>query len=267
MTVRLVLIRHAQTDANARHVLDSRPPGAPLNAEGRRQARELARRLAGEPLAAVYASVATRAQQTARELAGAHGLPVVVLEGVHEVDVGDLEGRSDPAATEQLIGAYRAWHAGNVEIPVPGGESGRDVLDRFLPVVEKIRADHAGGATVALVSHSAAIRLVARTLASNVDALFADAHLVPNAGAVVLELDGAGWHCVSWDGVATRPPHSPRTDLAAAPPGGGADPGEVQRQTQQTREQQGLGVEGVPDGDLEEVEQQRQGEDRCGNEG
>lgn len=204
--MRLLLIRHAETESNARHVLDSRPPGPPLNDEGQRQALRLAGRLAGEPLTAVYASVAVRARQTAEEVARPHGLDVIVRDGVHEVDIGDLEGRHDLPAIEQFLGVYRSWHAGSLDIPVPGGESGREVIDRFLPVVEKIRADHDDSGMVALVSHGAAIRLTARILASNVDSMFADAHMVPNAGAVVLELDGAGWRCLSWDGVAPRPP-------------------------------------------------------------
>lgn len=203
--MRLVLIRHAETDSNARHVLDSRPPGPPLNAEGVRQAARLARRLAGEPLAAVYASVALRARQTADAVAEPHGVAVTVCDGLHEVDVGELEGRADLPAIERLIAVFRSWHGGNLDIPVPGGESGRDLLDRFLPVIDKIRVDNAESETVAVVSHGAAIRLVARVLAANVDSLFADAHLVPNAGAVVLESDGAGWQCISWDGVGTRP--------------------------------------------------------------
>lgn len=203
--MRLLLVRHGQTESNVRHVLDSRPPGPPLTDEGRRQATRLARRLAGEPVEAVYTSVAVRARETAEAIAEPHGLDVIVREGVHEVDIGDLEGRSDLWAVEQFLGVYRAWHAGNVDVAIPGGESGRQLLDRFLPVVDRIRADHNGGVVV-LVSHGAAIRLTARTLASNVDSMFADAHTVPNAGAVVLELDGAGWQCLSWDGVAARPP-------------------------------------------------------------
>lgn len=202
--LRLVLARHGQTESNVHHVLDSRPPGPPLTDEGRRQASALGQRLASEPVVAVYASVAVRARQTAEVIAAPHGLEVVTADGVHEVDVGDFEGRSDRAAMEQFIGVFRAWHAGDVELPVPGGESGQQLLDRFLPAVERIRAGHADGVVV-LVSHGAAIRLAARTLASNIDSMFADAHFVPNAGAVVLEVDGAGWRCLSWDGVKPAP--------------------------------------------------------------
>ena len=203
--MRLVLVRHGETDSNVRHVLDSRPPGPPLNDEGVRQAAKTADRLAAEPVAAVYASVAIRARQTAEVIAKPHGLDVIVTDGVHEASVGELEGRNDLLAIEQFMGVYRAWHAGSIDISLPGGETGQQVLDRFIPVVEKIRADHDDSGVVVLVSHGAAIRLAARMLAANVSSTYADAHYVPNAGAVVLELDGAGWQCVSWDGVGARP--------------------------------------------------------------
>ena len=197
--MRLVLVRHGQTESNVRHVLDSRPPGPGLTAAGREQAERLAGRLAGEPVVAVYASTAVRAQQTAAVIAAPHGLPVTVVDGVQEVFVGDLEGRGDQAAIEGFIAVYRAWHAGDIELAVPGGESGQQLLDRFLPAVQRIRAEHADGVAV-LVSHGAAIRLAARTLASNVDSHFADSHYVSNGGAVVLEADGDGWRCLYWDG-------------------------------------------------------------------
>lgn len=198
--LRLLLVRHGQTDSNVNFVLDTAPPGPPLNRLGARQARALAHRLAGEPVVAVYASTAVRAQQTAAPIAAAHGLDLRVAEGVHEVSCGDLEGSSAPTDIEAFIGVYRAWHAGDIELAVPGGESGRHLLDRFLPVISRIRAEHADGAVV-LVSHSAALRLVCATLAVNVGAAFADSHYLPNAQAITLETDGDGWRCLDWAGI------------------------------------------------------------------
>ena len=96
--MRLLLARHGQTDSNVHRVLDSRPPGAPLNALGRAQAAALGERLAGWRIESVHASHALRAQETAAPVAAAHGLPLRVVDGVHEVDCGELEGRSDPDA-------------------------------------------------------------------------------------------------------------------------------------------------------------------------
>src|SRR5919107_4980970 len=94
--LRLVRARHGQTTANAEGILDTRLPGHPLTEEGHRQAAELADRLADEPVVAVYASRALRAQQTAKPIAARHGLAAQVLGGVHEVFIGDLEGRQQP---------------------------------------------------------------------------------------------------------------------------------------------------------------------------
>ena len=63
--MRLILIRHGQTQSNVDHLLDTGHPGAPLTAEGRRQAATLVDRLAAEPIEAIYSSDLTRARQTA----------------------------------------------------------------------------------------------------------------------------------------------------------------------------------------------------------
>ncbi|GAA4879268.1 hypothetical protein GCM10023403_52630 [Pseudonocardia benzenivorans] len=57
--LRLVLVRHGQTDANAGKVLDTALPGSPLNALGHEQARTVADLLADWPVRAVFASRAT----------------------------------------------------------------------------------------------------------------------------------------------------------------------------------------------------------------
>ncbi|AUS78689.1 histidine phosphatase family protein [Actinoalloteichus sp. AHMU CJ021] len=199
---RLVLARHGETESNVGGVLDSRPPGPPLTDLGRLQAEALAEELAEEPVVAVYASVATRARQTAAPLAARHGHTVEVLEGVHEVQCGELEGRSDVDALRTFHEIFGSWHTGLVSSRLPGGESGQDVLDRFLPVLEELRDRHPEG-TVVLVSHGAALRLVGGWIAENVTGRAADEVLLPNTGRVVLEADtslASGWRCVFWTG-------------------------------------------------------------------
>jgi broad specificity phosphatase PhoE len=200
-SLRLVLVRHGQTTANAEGILDTRPPGQPLTEEGHRQAGELAQRLAGEPAVAVYASQALRAQQTARPVAIRHGLAAPeILAGVHEVFIGDLEGRRTPEAHRVLHELYHAWHSGDLEAARPGGESGKQVLDRYLADVAAIRSAHRHG-TAVLVSHGAAIRLAVVALAANIDGAFAEPRYLANAATVLLEADEAGWRCLRWDDI------------------------------------------------------------------
>jgi broad specificity phosphatase PhoE len=200
--LRLVLVRHGQTDANVRRELDSVPPGAPLNELGLTQAAALGERLSTFPVTRVHASRATRAQQTAAPVAAAHGVDVAVLDGVHEVFVGDLEGRSDRPAREQFDVVYGAWWNGDLDARLPGGESAKDLRARYLPVVKQI-TDGAHG-DVVLVSHGAAIRLAAAALLGDT----AETLYVPNTGLVVLAADPlapSGWALEHWDSAVPVP--------------------------------------------------------------
>jgi broad specificity phosphatase PhoE len=198
--LRLVLARHGESTANAEGLLDTRLPGYPLTEKGHYQAVELAARLAGEPVVAVYTSRALRARQTARPIATRHGLAAQILDGVHEVFAGDLEGRREPDAHDRLHEVYRIWHAGDLEAAPPGGESAKQVLNRYLAGVAVIRSAHGDG-TAVLVSHGAATRLAVVALAANVPGSFAAPRLLSNAATVLLQADGAGWRCLRWDDI------------------------------------------------------------------
>jgi broad specificity phosphatase PhoE len=200
--LRLVLARHAQTDANLSLLLDSLPPGPPLNELGRQQADELADALAVEPVAAVYASVAVRAQQTARPVAQRHGLTVEIAAGLHEVFMGDLEGTTGEESLLAFITVAKAWSAGELERAIPGGESALDAIGRFTDAIDGIRARHSHGVVV-VVTHGAVLQVGVPALASNV-ATLGERPLVPNTGRIVLDQDDTtptGWRCVSWTGV------------------------------------------------------------------
>lgn len=200
--MKLLLIRHGQTEGNVRGALDTALPGPPLTELGRAQADALAARLADEPIVAVYASEATRAQQTAAPLAAALGLEVQVIEGVKEVDAGDLEGATDPRSVRTYLQTARRWTQGELSVAIPGGESGEQVRARMVGAADELRAKHeqtAPDGVVALFSHGGAIRLGAEFLADNVPADLATAALIPNTGVVELEArpDGS-WHCRTW---------------------------------------------------------------------
>lgn len=202
---RLVLARHGETPSNVRRALDTLPPGPGLTDQGRRQAHALAERLAADKVLSVHASRALRAQETARPLATRHGLQVNVVGGTHEVYVGDLEGATDDASRQRFDDIYGGWHLGEIDEPMPGGETGRQVLARFLGSAQRaVEADADG--SVVMVSHGAMVRLVAGHLAPNIDQRRATASYLPNTGTIVLDADPdspTGWYCTAWDGLAT----------------------------------------------------------------
>ncbi|MEV0677116.1 histidine phosphatase family protein [Actinosynnema sp. NPDC050436] len=203
--MKLILVRHGETASNIKMALDTLPPGPPLTEAGLVQAQALAESLATERVDAIYASTALRAQQTATPLATALGLEVEVVEGVQEIYCGDLEGRHDKEAFELFLAAVHQWTAGNLDATIPGGESGRQVLDRFLAALDKLAARHTADDTFVVVTHGGALRMAALALATNVQPALAEAGLLPNTGRVVLETPttgpDTGWTCTSWTGV------------------------------------------------------------------
>lgn len=197
--MRLVLVRHGRTPSNVSHTLDTVLPGPSLDDVGAAQADEVAGLLADWPVHAVYASVAARARETAAPIAARQGMDVAVLDGVHEISVGDLNGRSDDEAKRIFDDVFTSWWDGDTARPQPGGDSADDLRARFLPDVDRALDGVTGGAVV-IVSHGAAIRLTMSALLAGRDGeTWARDNLVPNTGRIVLRADPDGWTLESHD--------------------------------------------------------------------
>lgn len=195
--MRLLLVRHGQTPSNLIHALDTEMPGAELTPLGQQQAEGLVGRLADERIDALYASPLRRAQQTAAPLARERGLEVVVREGIRELRAGDLEMRDDSESVQLYLKTVMAWAAGQTDLPMPGGQTGEEVLAHYDEVIEEIAASGAEHATV--ISHGAAIRTWTGARALNIDAAFAARHPLDNTQVVTL--DGGphrGWTATHW---------------------------------------------------------------------
>ena len=95
MTTTILLVRHGETFDNARQIMQGQTQGC-LNETGREQARQVAQRLAQEPVDVVVASDLQRAVQTAEFIAESHGLTVVTTPLLRERDWGGFTGRFIP---------------------------------------------------------------------------------------------------------------------------------------------------------------------------
>ena len=151
-------IRHGENPANLTGELSCRRVDHPLTSHGVEQAQALAGLLSRDPApAAIYASPLRRAAQTAQILATRLGVPVCTLEDLRELDVGDLEGRSDEGAWELFLEVAGAWHAGDYDRACPGGEDFRQVLARLRAALTRA-LDHPPGSRVLVVAHDGLIR-------------------------------------------------------------------------------------------------------------
>jgi broad specificity phosphatase PhoE len=197
--MRLLLIRHGQTGSNISLTLDTLVPGAPLTDLGHEQAAALAERLANETIDFLGASAAVRAQQTAAPLGAAKGLPVHVFPGAVEIQAGDLEMSSALEHRQLYVDTVLAWLDGDLDVRLPGGESGAEVMDRMDAVIASLPDVD----TAALVSHGALIRLWAGLRARGVTANMM--RVMDNAGvAVIVGAPGESWILESWEGEPVR---------------------------------------------------------------
>jgi broad specificity phosphatase PhoE len=200
--LRLVLARHGQTPSNVAKLLDTVLPGPGLTELGRAQAAALGEELAtGTPVTALYCSAAARARETAGLVGSVLGLEPEVVDGLHEVQVGELEGRNDDAAIAAFREVFEQWQAGELGVAYPGGESGRDLLTRWHAGVAGIRERHAGGGTVVVVGHGAAVRLAAADLVAGRGVPPAESNHLDNCGRVVVSARDDGppdWELEAW---------------------------------------------------------------------
>jgi len=214
MSGRLVLVRHGQSYGNVDRRLDTRPPGSELTPLGRDQARAFARDGLSRPGLLLH-SVATRAAQTAAEISAEVDVLASEVTGIHEVQVGELENRSDDDAVAEFDAIYKRWHEGERDVPLPGGETGNQVLDRYLPVVSGLRMryldDDEWTSDIIVVSHGAAIRLTAAVLAGVESSFVLDHHLKNTEAVVLAPVTDGRWSCVQW-GTLT-PPFYPEPDV------------------------------------------------------
>jgi broad specificity phosphatase PhoE len=152
----LLLARHGETDWNR----DRRWQGhadRPLTARGRAQAADLAARLADLPLDAVYASDLRRARDTAEPVATAHGIELVQLPELREVNVGSWQGLTREEAEARFPAGFQRWREGGTGWE--SGESYGEMSARVLAAVKRIANEHRGG-RVLVVTHGGPIRAI-----------------------------------------------------------------------------------------------------------
>jgi broad specificity phosphatase PhoE len=153
--------RHGENVANLTRTFSYRVFDGDLTDAGRQQAEDLAGRLAdgtGEPVGLLACSPLRRARQTAEIVGRRLGLAVALeLEDLREVNVGELDGRSDAGSWGTYTQVVTAWQAGRTGARFPGGEDGAELCARIRRALDTV-ARAAGGTRSLVVAHGANIR-------------------------------------------------------------------------------------------------------------
>ncbi len=192
---RIIAVRHGETAWN----VDARIQGhldIPLNATGLWQAHQLARALAAEPIAAIYASDLQRAHATAQAVASATGAPLVADPGLRERSFGALQGRTFAQIEAEHPEEALRWRKRDPHFAPEGGESLVVLRERIADTTHRLAAQHAG-ALVVLVAHGGVLDVLYR-LATRQELQAPRTWLLTNAAINRLLWTPEGLSLVGW---------------------------------------------------------------------
>lgn len=150
----ILLARHGETDWNAAGRWQGHTDRS-LTELGRRQAAELAERLADVELDAVYSSDLLRAVETAEPVAKRLGLPLQTLPELREVDVGTWAGLTRDEVAERFPDGFRRWS--EWQTGWEDGETYDEMGERVVGAILRLAGEHPGE-RILVVSHGGAIR-------------------------------------------------------------------------------------------------------------
>ncbi|HEY3376595.1 MAG TPA: histidine phosphatase family protein [Armatimonadota bacterium] len=145
----LILVKHSLVTVDP----DVPRESWPLSEEGRRRCVPLAEALAAFAPTVLVSSLEGKAQQNAELIAPRLGLPVTVVEGLHENDRRGLPVVSTSLFRKRMAMFFKDWHE-----RVMGMESAEEALLRFDTAVRGVVDAHPGE-TIVIIAHGAVIAL------------------------------------------------------------------------------------------------------------
>ena len=170
---RLLLVRHCAASGQQ--------PDAPLSEDGQRQAQALARCLSRHPVDHVVASSYTRARQTIEPFAAGADLAVHLDDRLVEQT---LAARPVPDWREAVRDGFV-----DPDLRLPGGESGRDVLQRGWAAIEDLL--EGGHALAVAVTHGKFLSVILNSI--DADFGYAQWQSLSNPDVFALAETGEGW--------------------------------------------------------------------------
>src|SRR6185312_15004882 len=85
---------------------------------------------------------------------------LAMADALGEIAYGEWDGRPEAEVERDDAARFHAWSAHPGRVAPPGGESGAEIAARAMAAVERIRARHADGGKVLVVSHKATLRVL-----------------------------------------------------------------------------------------------------------
>jgi probable phosphoglycerate mutase len=204
--MRLYFVRHGESEANTLGMFSNRGYKYGLTENGKAQAMRLAQNLKNTAISRMFSSPLRRAVETAEILSKTLGVTYKVTDALREYDCGVLEEQAYSEANWAIYNeVLSAWVShGQWDRSIEGGESFRDMKERFAPFVERLsRTYQHNPENLLLVGHGGLYRCMLPPVFVNIDFQFALAHPISNTAYIVAELRPEGLRCLRWCEVDT----------------------------------------------------------------
>ena len=201
-------MRHGQTEWNdgARFQghLDS-----PLTKAGILQAESIGKRIAKEPIAAIYSSDLGRACQTAELIATPCKLPIVTDDRLRERGLGVFQGLNRDEVATRFPDAAKQYYSRDPHYVVPEGESAMGRFLLALSFLDEITPRYRGQNIVA-VTHGGVVQGMFRHV-TGVGFEAPRRFAIRNAAYNAFLADEAGWSLETWGDISHYPPELARS--------------------------------------------------------
>lgn len=154
--IRIYLIRHGRQESALCNV------DVKLCKAGIKQAELVGERLKTYGIRKIYSSNLIRAVETAQIINKSINVSHKRMEGLKEIDFGELTGLEDSVIKERFSDFLKKRDLYDEDMPFPDGENGKQVYDRAKECIDKIveEALEDNMDSIAVVSHGGTIRSI-----------------------------------------------------------------------------------------------------------
>ena len=153
------IVRHGETDHNRNRRLQGRAINASINSVGVEQAEAVAEALKEVPIQKIVTSNLIRTLETAAPLVKQKKITAENYSALDEMSFGIWEGALFDDVKKEIHDLHLKWSYGEVDVPVEGGESPKEVYSRAGNKIIEI-LNQSEEETIAFYVHGRLIRII-----------------------------------------------------------------------------------------------------------
>jgi probable phosphoglycerate mutase len=158
--MKLYLLRHGHQEVNQLFNIKMERPDPELSDQGRLQAKLLGQHLAKRHITALYTSDLKRAVQTAESVNRYLRLPLDRKPHLWEIEIGEVSIKGWDQVALEYPSFYPEFQQNRVDLVCPGAESGLNVQQRAMLVLEELVTLHPPKSNLAIMCHSGVIMVL-----------------------------------------------------------------------------------------------------------